>query len=185
MLQCLDYISPNAAELRSMASAVLELSPRQHRNFKPEANVIVLNQDGTMRLLLSLRPHIQAVLEAGVKNIVLTLGSSGAALCTLSKDSSHITIHHCPALPATIMNCSGAGDCLVAGMVYGLLKRRTTTAALACGVAAAKEAMESEANVPASINPVTIDRNAKLAEKQLRTFSLPCGCCCQACCVNA
>lgn len=63
-----------------------------------------------------------AILFAGVKHIVLTMGPLGAALITSSGRS--LAVAHAPALPARIANLSGAGDALVAGLLVALLQVR-------------------------------------------------------------
>lgn len=73
----------------------------------------------------ALRPllcHIAVLLQAGVGSIVLTMGPLGAALCTPGDSSGSVLLHHFPALPAEVVNCSGAGDCLVAGCLWGLIQ---------------------------------------------------------------
>ena len=113
---------------------------------------------------------------------MLTLGSMGAVLCTLSADGRHVVAHHCPALPARVVNCSGAGDCLVAGMVHALLQNSDPVAALAFGAAAAREAVESDANVPPGLTAAKVGINAKAAARSVQGLKLDCGCCCSECC---
>eukprot|EP00249_Psilotum_nudum_P023178 c28775_g1_i1 orf=333-1307(+) len=55
---------------------------------------------------------------------------------------------HFPALPACIVNLSGAGDCFVAGVLAALCMHKDVCSSMAYGVAAAKQAVESELNVP-------------------------------------
>jgi len=162
-----------------MAAAVLEGSPREHRD--AIAARIAHAGAHVPGIFLGLRVQLQIVLEAGVNHIVLTLGSHGAALCSLSSDSRSITVHHFPALPATIQNCSGAGDCLVAGMVFALCQGKSAVAALALGMATAREAVQGKANVPSSLSAAGLERQAKLAERGRITFELPLGCCCARC----
>ncbi|KAG7670718.1 hypothetical protein KSW81_004153 [Nannochloris sp. 'desiccata'] len=148
-LSVLDYASPNLAELKAMAEVVL-------KNYKSSCACHNLKEarggSEIGKLLQTARPLVQLVLEEGLKNVLLTLGSLGAALCTLSKDKSSIIVHHAPALPATIVNCSGAGDCLVAGFLHELTRANDPVCALAMGVAAAKHAVQCDSNVPANLS---------------------------------
>lgn len=74
-------------------------------------------------------------MQAGVKHIVLTLGSQGAVLCQhAAAGSTHMSLTHMPALPARIANLSGAGDCLVAGAAMHLLRGGDASSALAHGM---------------------------------------------------
>ena len=69
-----------------------------------------------------------------MKHVVLTLGSEGAALCTPHASGTGVMTQHLPALPATIVNTNGAGDCLVAGALAALLQGQSSIAALGFGV---------------------------------------------------
>lgn len=55
---------------------------------------------------------------------------------------------HFPALPATVGRVSGAGDCLVGGILASLCSGLNVMQSVAVGVAAAKAAIEVETNVP-------------------------------------
>ena len=63
-------------------------------------------------------------LQEGVEYVVLTMGSQGAALCTLGDHRRVLLAVHLPALPVNIVNTNGAGDCLVAGCLASLLQRK-------------------------------------------------------------
>lgn len=92
-----------------------------------------------------------------------------------------------PALPATVVNCSGAGDCLVAGCLFGLARGLNAVASLAHGMAASRAAVESQGNVPARFSLKAMTAGA--AELQARASRLhvavpaawsqqcPCRCC--------
>ena len=118
-----------------------------------------------------------------MQHIVLKLGNAGAALCTLSQGQRQLRITHIPALPAAVVNCSGAGDCLVAGCLYGLTTGETPEQALACDVAAAKAAVESRANVPAQLTAAAVEAGAAaaLARAVRLTFPTQQGCSCATC----
>jgi len=64
-----------------------------------------------------------------------------------TKNDSGIRFLHFPALPASISNLSGAGDCLVAGTMVALTSSEDISSALAYGVSASKWAVESDSNV--------------------------------------
>ena len=68
---------------------------------------------------------------------MLTLGSQGAALCTLESpydDNSGIHVQHLSPMPANIVNTNGAGDCVVAGALACLVRGSVPLAALAYGM---------------------------------------------------
>lgn len=64
-----------------------------------------------------------------------------------------VTYVHFPALPASVVNLSGAGDCLVAGALVALSSSSDIKHALAYGVSASKWAVESDSNVPQDLSP--------------------------------
>ncbi|KAI3426112.1 hypothetical protein D9Q98_008491 [Chlorella vulgaris] len=124
-------------------------------------------------LLRSMLPDIAAVLGAGVQHVVLTLGPDGAALCRLEGDGKAVAVCHMPALPAAVLSCSGAGDCLVAGCLFALARGLPVKAALAHGIAASKAAVESPLNVPALDAAVVMRDAAALLTKQATRLHLP------------
>jgi sugar/nucleoside kinase (ribokinase family) len=182
ILSFLDYASPNMAELRAMAAAVA-LKHAQRGCAGPRSPPS--STTSAESILAAARPLLQLVLEQGLKAIVLTLGSQGAALCTLSPDRRAVRAVHAPALPASVVNCSGAGDCLVAGFLHGLATGCAPAAALALGAAAAKRAVQAATNVPPNLSAADLEQDAAEAERLTQTLTFPCGCCCAACCAAA
>lgn len=78
-----------------------------------------------------------------------------------------------PALPASVVNCSGAGDCLVAGCLFALSRGLPAEAALAHGIATAHAAVQSQANVPAGLDAAAVGRGAAEAAAKRRVLQLP------------
>ena len=183
ILPLLDYASPNLAELKSMAEAVKMYLPKQsYSHCTALSEQFNSNSSKIEQVFLSLRPLLQLVLNEGLGNVVLTLGGDGAALCTMTKDKKQIIIYHCNALPATVVNCSGAGDCLVSGFLYALAIGKRPEQALTYGIAAAKSAVESDTNVPASFSLHALINDADRVASGMKLYKFPCGCCCDACC---
>ena len=182
-LSVIDYASPNMAELKAMARAVLQQNSRRSHDMTQSGGTLKYSSSETEKTLQAARPLLQLVLEQGLGNVVLTLGSLGAALCTLSKDKKSIVLHHAPALPATIVNCSGAGDCLVAGFLHGLVDTEDPVHALAIGVAAAKRAVQCDTNVPINLSAAELKADAlQILKGQIQVHHLLCACCCDMCC---
>lgn len=73
-------------------------------------------------------------LQAGVKHVMLTMGSQGAAVCSLDTSKTGMVTHHLAASPARIVNTNGAGDCLVAGSLACLGQGQRPVDALAFGM---------------------------------------------------
>lgn len=74
---------------------------------------------------------------------------SGAAK---SQRRSHLFAVHFPALPASVVRLSGAGDCLVGGTLASICVGLDIMQSVAVGIAAAKAAVETETNVPRSLS---------------------------------
>ena len=100
-------------------------------------------------------------------------GASCARPSRPAPRASPPAVCHLPALPAAVVNCSGAGDCLVAGCLFALAQGLGAEAALAHGVAAAREAVQSSSNVPAGMDAAAVQRGAAAALARRRLLQLP------------
>ena len=83
--------------------------------------------------------------------LVCRTGQKNSSSHTIESDAG-MSFLHFPALPASIFNLSGAGDCLVAGTLVGLSSGADASSALAHGVAASKFAVESDINVSPNLD---------------------------------
>lgn len=72
-----------------------------------------------------------------------------------SKGSLNIAVHF-PALTASVVRLTGAGDCLVGGIIASMCAGLDIMQSIAVGIAAAKGAVESESNVPSKYQMTTI-----------------------------
>lgn len=63
---------------------------------------------------------------------------------------------HFPALPASVVRLTGAGDCLVGGTLASVSAGLDVMQSVAVGIAAAKAAVEAETNVPSQFNLTAI-----------------------------
>ncbi|KAK2978336.1 hypothetical protein RJ640_016438 [Escallonia rubra] len=66
-----------------------------------------------------------------------------------TEESSNLFAVHFPAISASVVRLTGAGDCLVGGTLASICAGLDVMQSLAVGVAAAKAAVEVESNVPA------------------------------------
>lgn len=73
-----------------------------------------------------------------------------------SERSSFLYAAHFPALPASVVRLTGAGDCLVGGTISSLCAGLDIMQSVAVGIAASKAAVESETNVPCAFNLAAI-----------------------------
>lgn len=86
----------------------------------------------------------QALVAAGVQHVVLSLGRAGAVWCSPGQSAGF-----CPALAVPIKSTTGAGDALMAGLVWGLAQDWPLERALAWGMAcAALTLQDTAANNP-------------------------------------
>lgn len=72
--------------------------------------------------------------------------------------SSRLFAVHFPSLPAKVVRLTGAGDCLVGGTLTSLCAGLNIMQSVSVGIAVAKAAVESEANVPSVISLAAIAR---------------------------
>ena len=161
-----DVVSPNLAELRAMARAARRANGRRaddddkHENENENENESPGNDEND-----ETRDDVDALLDAGIGSVVLTLGALGVVLCRREGNESRITNHasrsrarapfvrtRVPALPpsAGVRSLVGAGDALVAGSAAALAAGHDLASAVAFGAAAARRAVETDANVPSS-----------------------------------
>ncbi|XVE93556.1 hypothetical protein REPUB_Repub01dG0205100 [Reevesia pubescens] len=69
---------------------------------------------------------------------------------------------HFPALPASVVRLTGAGDCLVGGMLASLCAGLDVMQSVAFGIAAAKASVEVESNVPSQFSLAAISGDARM-----------------------
>lgn len=73
-----------------------------------------------------------------------------------TESSSLLFAVHFPAVPATVMRLTGAGDCLVGGTLSSICAGLDIMQSVAVGIAASKAAVEAETNVPRVFNLAAI-----------------------------
>lgn len=82
----------------------------------------------------------------------------------------HFNCLHFPALPASILCLTGAGDCFVGGTLAALCVGKDIIESMAFGVAVAKRAVESELNVPSHLSLTMVSDDAKTVLSLMRTI---------------
>lgn len=102
----------------------------------------------------ALEQSAKVFLEAGVKNVVLTLGADGIFVAN-DKQSSHIRN-----FPVKLVNTTGAGDALLAGLAYGFFNDFSLKDAAVYGLAAAAIACESADTINNNLSVERIKRKA-------------------------
>ena len=102
----------------------------------------------------SLRQAAQALLDQGVQRVFLSLGGDGVLAAQQDE------MQRVPICRAEMRNATGAGDAMMAALVWSFLSGRSLTESAASGTAAAAIAVESEE----TINPAM---SAEAVEKRL------------------
>ncbi|KAM6557364.1 hypothetical protein CsatB_004383 [Cannabis sativa] len=175
------FVSPNEYEIISMANALTGGSEFSFSSFE---------SDNIESLLQRLKPAIRVLLKNGIKFVVVTLGSKGMLLCSngeprftsvdhkgykqdvtacprklfsdCTKSETLLFAIHLPALPASVVRLTGAGDCLVGGTLSSICAGLDVIQSLAVGIAASKTAVEAKANVPNVLDLASIAEDARL-----------------------
>ncbi|XP_027936899.1 uncharacterized protein LOC114191733 isoform X3 [Vigna unguiculata] len=88
--------------------------------------------------------------------------SRSSGISELNK-SSHLFAVHFPSLAASVVRLTGAGDCLVGGILTSICAGLDIMQSVSVGIAVAKAAVEAEANVPNTFNLSAIAEDAKSA----------------------
>ena len=82
----------------------------------------------------------------GVKNVYLTMGEAGVCIANASESA----FLKCTPLP--MVNATGAGDAMMASLVWSFLAGRDLAESCAAGTAAAAIAVESEETINPSMS---------------------------------
>jgi len=190
LLSYVTFISPNFGELKAISSAIQNHHHNHIHNYNHNHiyNHLHFEEDyfnGKLALLERhqlYRREIQQLLQGGVQNVVLKVGSDGIAIACLKGNlvgqtlptftRNHIQkeitntsstsiqeimqYRHFEAFPAKVISVDGAGDSLVAGLIGGIVSGRTLTESAPIGLMCAKFAIEAFARVSPRLNPALI-----------------------------
>lgn len=106
------------------------------------------------------------LLDQGVATVVLTRGAAGPLV-------GDIGIRHLPAVPATPVDVTGAGDALVAGTLSALVRGRSIDDAVRDGVLLATLTIESSSSVLPDLSPDFLSAARTRIAKALETREQP------------
>lgn len=115
------------------------------RSQQPGLYAIKLNQKEAMSVsgAENYEEAARRLMEWGVENVYITLGSEGAYCCNKNE------AHHFPALPGEVVNTTGAGDAFLSGVVWAHVKGLRFSQSAQYGLMAARAALMS----PSAVNP--------------------------------
>ena len=100
----------------------------------------------------SLRQAAQALLDQGVQRVFLSLGGYG--VFAAQQGETHLE----PICKAEMRNATGAGDAMMASLVWSFLSGRTLAESAAAGTAAAALAVESEETINPAMSAEAVER---------------------------
>jgi pseudouridine kinase len=106
----------------------------------------------------------KSLLLQGVHSVIITLGGKGAIYCDVQESIFE------PALPAAIVDTTGAGDALYAGFLFRRLNGFAAKDCLTFGLAAASLTIESKDSILPPSSTGLIEKRLKKAQ---RPFSAP------------
>ena len=165
VLAKLDFTSPNAGECRAMANAV-----RARQGVAPlPMDSSVFEFRSVDDAVSTMCDDVETLLRAGVRRVVLTLGSLGCVLVNGDRSWRHVPALTDGAGRPPLRSLVGAGDALVAGAVAALMAGRGEEAAMAVGVASARRAAEADGPVHSGHSLRSLERDAAGLAARVRT----------------
>ena len=113
---------------------------------------------------VSARAAVRTLLEKGVQQVFLTLGTQGVTggqrLPSAGGEQDQIQICHQPCIPAQSRNATGAGDAFMAGLVWSYLQGYDMEKTIKAASAAAAITVESEETISSVLSPKAIKKRA-------------------------
>ncbi|KAJ0076985.1 hypothetical protein Patl1_36349 [Pistacia atlantica] len=134
------------------------------------AVVVTLGPDGVFLCskggLNSMKIGVEGTNQYGFSRKLYDIVNSGCPSSWYSdamhlKGGSQFFAMHIPALPASVVRLTGAGDCLVGGTLASVCAGLDVIQSVAVGIAAAKAAVEAETNVPSEFSLTAIADDAR------------------------
>lgn len=105
---------------------------------KPNHHELAATVGRELHTLEDIRQAAQTFVDAGVRHVVVSLGGDGALYV------GEAGCFHVPAIPVEVHSTVGAGDALVGGLLYGLVKHGDMREALRAGAAAGTASVMTE-----------------------------------------
>ncbi|TMW60771.1 hypothetical protein Poli38472_000813 [Pythium oligandrum] len=170
----LTYVSPNGDELAAMSAAIHRKNGEDtsaHARFKLSEGSKILPAQKMSQLkndCLTLLLEMAKDDKETEKHVIVTLGKHGVLIASVNVDleqtktavaecefpaevwGAHhvhgyaVAMVHLPGVEIDVVNCTGAGDSLVGGTVYGLLKGQDIYQSSHLGMAAARKSLVSQ-----------------------------------------
>ncbi|XP_050435452.1 uncharacterized protein LOC126842473 isoform X2 [Adelges cooleyi] len=147
----LSFISPNIKELQCISDV---LKGQERVSYPVRVSVNGGGGDGEFdvgRDIMNSSKDVVCKLISHIPVIMVTLGDKGLLMATKQSDDTVSMVHFPPAKPMSPVSVSGAGDCLCAGYISGILQGKPQEECVAIGLRAATRALMSHLPVPPSL----------------------------------
>ena len=105
---------------------------------KPNHHELAATLGRELHTLEEIRQAAQTFLDGGVRHVVVSLGKDGALY--VGEDGCFLA----PEVPVEVRSTVGAGDALVGGLLYGLVRHGNMREGLRCGAAAGTASVMTE-----------------------------------------
>jgi len=139
---CVEPVSVSKSEyVKDLLDKIDIITPN-----KDEAEMLV---DISIDDMEGVRHAGEILLQKGVKMVVITLGPEGVYLATANQKG------FIPSVATLVVDAIGAGDALVGGLIYGLMKGQSEASAIASGVATAT--LSSREAVSPELTPARLE----------------------------
>jgi len=141
---CVEPVSVSKSEyVKDLLDKIDIITPN-----KDEAEMLV---DISIDDMEGVRHAGEILLQKGVKMVVITLGPEGVYLATANQKG------FIPSVATLVVDAIGAGDALVGGLIYGLMKGQSEASAIASGVATATITLSSREAVSPELTPARLE----------------------------
>ena len=134
----MELIGPARCILDASGLALREGVKAKPFLIKPNHHELAATLGRELHTLEDIRQAAQTFVDAGVRHVVVSLGGDGALYA--GEDGCC----HIPAIPAEVRSTVGAGDAMVGGLLYGMVKHGTIREGLRAGIAAGTASVMTE-----------------------------------------
>ena len=160
-LSSLSFASPNFAELHTMASVIMttcELNDITNTNSLKSH--MSLNENQIDIVLTTCEKLGSSILtKCPQLTLLVTLSNLGVALITKSVHNGEVAVEHFkPHQVEHIKSVSGAGDCLTAAVITGLINKLSIRDSIKLGLDAALISLKSDQTVPGDLAELSIKK---------------------------
>lgn len=134
----IELLSPIPCVLDVSGTALMEGVKARPYLIKPNHHELAAACGRAFSSLADVRDAAQGFVDAGVQHVVVSLGRDGALY--VGEEGAY----YAPAIPVKVQSTVGAGDAMVGGLVYGLVKHGCFREALRAGAAAGTASVMTE-----------------------------------------